>query len=178
MKIKMMTKEIERALSKYPIYSQDGLMGDAKLITKYFDPCSQWTWYVTEGERRDDGDWEFFGLVCGHEWEWGYFLLSQITEAHGTSAVQTSRGVHIFQLPLERDIHVQPGRLTVAEAVRSDGCGHCTCPEHLIKPRAASSEEPAEIIEVLAVCQPEAAPEPVSVGWARAPGVAGQQTLF
>ena len=170
MKIKMMTKEIERCLEKYPIYSQSGLMGDAKVITKFFDPCSQWTWYVTEGERCDDGDWEFFGLVCGHEWEWGYFRLSQLAEAHGTSAVQTSHGVHIFHLPLERDISVQPGRLTVCDLIYRDGCGDC--PAHLLL-----RSEP-ETIDALALCQPEAAPEPVSVGWARAPGVVGQQTLF
>lgn len=171
MKIKMMTKEIERCLEKHPIYSQAGLMGDAKVIAKFFDPCSQWTWYVTEGQRMDGGDWEFFGLVCGYEWEWGYFLLSQIEGAHSTSAVQTPHGVHAFQLPLERDIHVQPGRKTVSEMVYEDGCGHL-CPAHLL-----IREEP-EVIEVLQVCQPEAAPEPVSVGWTRAPGVVGQQTLF
>lgn len=176
MKIKMMTKEIERCLEKHPIYSQDGLMGDAKLITKFFDPCSYWTWYVTEGERREDGDWEFFGLVCGDEWEWGYFTLSQIMQARGKSQIQTPWGAHVFSLPMERDIHITPGRETVAQVVRRDGCGHCTCPENLIKPRAEVPAEP-EVIEVLQVCQPEAAPEPVSVGWTRAPGV-GQQTLF
>ena len=170
----MMTKEIEKSLAKFPMYSQDGRMGDAKLIAKYFDPCSQWTWYVTEGERTEDGDWEFFGLVCGQEWEWGYFRLSQLTEAHGTSAVQTSRGVHIFHLPLERDIHVIPGKDTVAEAVRRDGCGHCTCPEYLLSSR--DQEEP-ETIEVLAVCQPDAAPEPPAESWVRVPGLI-QQTII
>lgn len=125
--MKMMTKEIEKVLGKYPIYSQDGLMGDAKVVVKFFDPCSKWTWYATEGERREDGDWEFFGLVCGQEWEWGYFCLSQITEARGWMG-----------LPMERDRWLSPGAKTVAEVVRSD---YGDCPEHLIKPRAAHIEE-------------------------------------
>lgn len=125
--MKMMTKEIEKVLEKYPIYSQDGLMGDAKVVVKFFDPCSQWTWYVTEGERREDGDWEFFGLVRGLEWEWGYFCLSQITEARGRMG-----------LPMERDRWLAPGKMTMSQVVGSD-CGDC--PEHLIKPRAAHVEE-------------------------------------
>jgi len=35
---------------------------------------------VTEGSPQDD-DFLFFGLVIGLEIEWGYFSLSELTEA-------------------------------------------------------------------------------------------------
>ena len=155
--MKIMTKEIEKVLEKYPIYSQDGLMGDAKLITYFFDPMSNWTWYVTEGERREDGDWEFFGLVHGLEWEWGYFLLSDLcTKIPG-------------RLPIEREIWTQPLKHTVRELA-----GMCGCPEHLLIPHKETVEGFLETITIDA--RAESQPETVTVEWTAA-GY-GQQTLF
>ena len=91
--MKLMTKEIEKRLEKFPLYSQDGKEGDAEVVCKFFAPVGSWTWYVLEGEKTEDGDWEFFGIVDnvdGHEY--GYFTLSELAE------VSTP-----FGLKIERD---------------------------------------------------------------------------
>lgn len=106
----MMTKEIEKVLEKYPLYSQEGMGGDAKVIAHYFTPDSNWDWFVTEGQRTKDGDWEFFGLVHGLEWEWGYFRLSELT--------QEIPG----HMPIEREIYYDPCMLTVAGFAVPYGC--------------------------------------------------------
>lgn len=76
--MKLITKELERTLSKYPIYSQEGMMLDAKVIVKYFNPAGAGTWLITEAERLSNGDWRLFGYMHIYEWEWGYVLLSEL----------------------------------------------------------------------------------------------------
>ena len=76
--MKLLTKEIEKELEKYPIGSQDDLGEDAKVIVKYFNPCGAGTWLVTEAEKQADGDWLLFGYACITDWEWGYTLLSEL----------------------------------------------------------------------------------------------------
>ena len=92
--MKLLTKQIEAKLAKYPLYSQDGRGGDADIICKFFNPSGAGTWYVLEGEQLPDGDWEFFGIVDLYEREYGYFLLSEL---------QSYRGP--FGLGIERDLH-------------------------------------------------------------------------
>lgn len=86
--MKLLTKEIEKKLPK--LYSQENV-DNPKIIVKFFHPMSSFTWYVTEGEEIEDGDWRFFGLVDGHERELGYFHLSQLEE------------VKVMGLGIERD---------------------------------------------------------------------------
>ena len=74
----LMTKELEKQLSKYPIGSQDGKGEDADVIVKYFNPCGAGTWLITEGEKQENGDWLFFGYCHIFEWEWGYVMLSEL----------------------------------------------------------------------------------------------------
>lgn len=74
----LMTKELEKALSKYPLGSQDSKGTDAKVIAKYFNPYGTGTWLITEGEKQEDGDWLLFGYCYIYEWEWGYILLSEL----------------------------------------------------------------------------------------------------
>ena len=75
--MKLMTKQIEKALEKYPLYSQDGK--EEKIgICKFFNPCGVGTWHVFEGQKLADGDWLFFGIACIHEMEMGYFRLSDL----------------------------------------------------------------------------------------------------
>ena len=74
----LMTKELEKQLSKYPIGSQDGKGMNAEVIVKYFNPCGAGTWLITEGEKQENGDWLFFGYCYLFEWEWGYVMLSEL----------------------------------------------------------------------------------------------------
>ena len=61
---------------------------DKKVIVKLFHPASSWTWYVIEY----DGDDTCWGLVDGFELEYGYFALSELSQA-----------VEPFGLCVERD---------------------------------------------------------------------------
>lgn len=74
----LMTKELEKEFEKYPIGSQEGMMENAKVIVKYFNPCGVGTWLITEGEKQENGDWLFFGYCHLFEWEWGYVTLSEL----------------------------------------------------------------------------------------------------
>jgi|SRR5665213_1982418 len=91
--MKLLTKAIEAKFKTSPIGAHDGEKFP-KIIVKFFTPDSSWTWYATEGNPMPDGDFEFFGLVEGHESELGYFRLSEIQEIRGN-----------FGLPVERDLH-------------------------------------------------------------------------
>lgn len=98
--MKLLPKEIREILP--PLYSQDGKKGKAAVYVKYFTPSSSWTWMVLEGEPvldevQKEIDYKFFGLVYGHEREFGYFLLSELEEVRGPMG-----------LPIERDLHFKP----------------------------------------------------------------------
>lgn len=74
----LMTKELEKEFEKYPLGSQEGLMEEAKVVVKYFNPCGTGTWLITEGEKQENGDWLLFGYCNIFEWEWGYVMLSEL----------------------------------------------------------------------------------------------------
>ena len=101
--MKLLPKEIREKLP--PLYSQDGKGGKAVVYAKYFTPSSSWTWFATEGEpvldeSQNEVDFKFFGLVFGHEREFGYFLLSELEEVRGPMG-----------LPIERDLWFKPKAL-------------------------------------------------------------------
>jgi len=101
--MKLLPKEIRETLP--PLYSQDGKGGKAVVYVKYFTPSSSWSWFATEGEpvldeAQKEIDYKFFGLVYGHEREFGYFLLSELEEVRGPMG-----------LPIERDLHFKPKSL-------------------------------------------------------------------
>jgi hypothetical protein len=101
--MKLLTKEIREQLP--PLYSQEGKGGKAVVHVKFFTPSSSWTWYVTEGEPVLDEsgreiDFRFFGLVDGHDKEFGYFMLGELEEVRGPMG-----------MPIERDLHFKPKML-------------------------------------------------------------------
>jgi hypothetical protein len=78
--MKLLTANIRKQLPA--LGSTDGKPAkDRKVICKFFSAFSNWTWYTLEGEPREDGDYEFFGYVCGFEKEFGYFTLKELEEA-------------------------------------------------------------------------------------------------
>jgi hypothetical protein len=90
--MQLITKDIERKLEQHPLYSGDSLPRDEQeVIVKFFTPDSNWTWYVTEGQRRENGDWEFFGLVDGDCAELGYFCLSDFQDVKGPLGLYIER---------------------------------------------------------------------------------------
>lgn len=60
---------------------------------KLFHPASSWTWYIIE---CDNGQDICFGLVVGHETEFGYFSLRELSE------------VEVCGLHVERDLNFKP----------------------------------------------------------------------
>jgi len=66
-----------------PLYSQESCPTPIVHV-KLFTPDSSFTWFITEREEQEDGDWLLFGLVIGLEEEWGYSLLSEIASARGS----------------------------------------------------------------------------------------------
>lgn len=92
--MKLITKEIEKLINKYPIYSQQNKGTDAVCIVKFFNPCGIGTWIATEANLLEDGDIEFFGIVDLYTREWGYFLLSQLTEIKSPYGLSIEREIY------------------------------------------------------------------------------------
>lgn len=95
--MKLMTKEIEKRLEKFPLYSQDGKGDEAQVLCKFFAPIGSWTWYVLEADKYE-GDYELYGIVVNdYGKEYGYFMLSELQD---------------LSLPLglkvERDLYFSP----------------------------------------------------------------------
>lgn len=87
--MKLLTKAIERKIPA--LYSTEKVETLAKtIICKFFALGSGWTWYVVEGERQEDGDYLFFGLVNGFVKEWGYFTLHELKSIkwHGIPGIE------------------------------------------------------------------------------------------
>jgi hypothetical protein len=103
----MLPANVERAIP--PFYSDESTLGDRTVAVKFFSPYSGWRWYAIEGERTEDGDFLFFGLVAGFETEFGYFSLAEL------------EGITLFDFEVpavERDLHFT-GK-TVRKALESD----------------------------------------------------------
>ena len=83
--MKLLTAAIIKKLEKNPLYSGDSNTVSPVLV-KFFTPWSNWTWYVLEGTKDEEG-WLFFGLVDGHEKELGYFRLSELEEVAGPAGL-------------------------------------------------------------------------------------------
>ncbi len=71
---------------------------DPMVLVKLFDPTGSWTWYIIE---YDPESRTAFGLVDGFEAELGDFSMEELVELRGAMG-----------LPIERDIHWTPRRLS------------------------------------------------------------------
>jgi hypothetical protein len=97
----LLTKEIKSKLPK--LYTHDGKpANEVPIVIKFFTPDSNYSWFITEGEEQENGDWLFFGMVHGFEKEMGYFTLNELQSVKGT-----------FGLGVERDMYY--GNHTLAE---------------------------------------------------------------
>lgn len=110
--MKLLTEELVQKFEEYPLYSQDGKSGDAKVIAKFFNPMGQGTWLITEGDiiRDEQGnieDVEMFGFVnlVGMEYaELGYVSLNEL------QSIKLP-----FGMTIERDLYY-PEDITMREA--------------------------------------------------------------
>lgn len=72
---KLLTIDIRKQLPKLNETDEISL-AEKKIVCKFFSPYSGWRWYAVEF----DGEDTFFGVVVGHETEWGYFNLNELAE--------------------------------------------------------------------------------------------------
>ena len=89
--MKLLTKELLNKLPK--LYSQpahENPEEEMVFYVKLFTPDSNWTWFMAEYDPETEIAW---GLVKGHEQEFGSFDMKEIKELKGP-----------FGLPVERDI--------------------------------------------------------------------------
>ncbi len=91
---KLLDQESQKKLPQLYATEDQGL--DAEARVKFFTPDSNWTWYASEF----DGEDIFYGLVIGHEIEFGYFSLSELEQTKGP-----------LGLPIERDRYFEPRTL-------------------------------------------------------------------
>lgn len=119
--MKLITEELEKIFEKYPIGSQDGLGGKAKVIAKFFNPIGAGTWLITEGNKLENDDYEMFGYCnLGDDTiaELGYVYLSELQNLKLP-----------FGLGIERDLYMPKG-MTIIDAIKNAGF---TPPSHLIE---------------------------------------------
>lgn len=131
----LMTKELEKLFEKYPLGSQDGLGGQAKVIVKYFNPVGVGTWFITEGNKLDNGNYEMFGychLGDDEYAELGYVMLSELEKLNLP-----------FGLKIERDLYLSKD-CTLVDAIREVGI---TPPEYMLKDNKEEKDITDEIFD-------------------------------
>lgn len=131
----LMTKELEKLFEKYPLGSQDSLGGQAKVIVKYFNPVGVGTWFITEGNKLDNGDYEMFGychLGDDEYAELGYVMLSELEKLNLP-----------FGLKIERDLYLSKD-CTLVDAIRKVGI---TPPEYMLKDNKEEKDITDEIFD-------------------------------
>ena len=110
--MKLITKEIEKKFEEFPLYSQDGKGLNAEVLVKFFNPTGVGTWYITEANKLEDGDYEMFGychLGDDENAEFGNVLLSDLEE------IKLPYG-----LKIERDMYLENG-INLENALKRDG---------------------------------------------------------
>mgnify|MGYP000117048333 CR=1 FL=1 len=117
--MKLITKEIERAFKKHPLYSQENEGLDAEVVVKFFNPCGAETWLITEGNLQDDGDFLMYGYCYSGNDEmsdFGYITLSQLENKKLPLNIYT--GETVGYLEIERDKWL-PKNCTLESAMKS-----------------------------------------------------------
>ena len=110
--MKLLTKDLEVKLKEYPLGSQDGKLGNSKVIAKFFNPTGVGTWYIVEGKLLENGDAEMFGychLGDDELAEFGTVMLSEL------ESIQLPMGMTI-----ERDLYI-PKEIDLIQALKRDG---------------------------------------------------------
>ena len=110
--MKLITKEIEKKFEEFPLYSQDGKGLNAEVLVKFFNPTGVGTWYITEANKLEDGDYEMFGychLGDDENAEFGNVLLSDLED------IKLPYG-----LKIERDMYLENG-INLENALKRDG---------------------------------------------------------
>lgn len=81
-----------------PLYSQEARGEEALALVKFFTPWTSWTWYVSE---YDPDERIFFGVVVGHEREYGHFALDELEAIRGPGDLRVERDLYWTPKPLK-----------------------------------------------------------------------------
>lgn len=83
-----------RTSDKLPTIDESLAIESPIAKVKLFDPSGSWTWYVAAYDPETRTAW---GLVDGHEKEYGEFAMEELVAIRGQ-----------FGLPIERDLYFTP----------------------------------------------------------------------
>ena len=73
---RLITSELQKTLTEYPLYSQDGKQKDALCIAMFY--LGNIRWYIMEGQQ-EGSDFTLYGIVAGlHETEYGYLSANEM----------------------------------------------------------------------------------------------------
>lgn len=116
----LFTKEIEAALERYPLYSQDDKGREAVAVCRLVLQGTPWAWYVLEGNRIELDEaaandakikagptWQLFGIVCSNTapaGEYGYFLLAELEAIQVKAPVIDEADNVIGNIPLKVEL--------------------------------------------------------------------------
>ena len=81
-----------------PLYSQEEQGENAIAVVKFFTPWTNWTWYASE---YDPEGRIFFGIVVGHEREFGNFSLDELKAIRGPGNLRIERDLYWSPKPLK-----------------------------------------------------------------------------
>lgn len=92
--MKLMTKEIEKALEKTGYEPPICHLIDAPVIVKYSNPCGYETWLVVGGQRDGD-DWILHNYGRNlYGWSWGTVFLSDLASYKGRLGLGIERDLY------------------------------------------------------------------------------------
>jgi len=99
--MELLPKEIAAKIPK--LYETESITLPEKVAyAKFFHPALNWTWYVVEYDGSDT----CFGLVVGHETEFSYFSLQELSQIK-------------VGLPIERDLYFRPNQVRDLQAYKA-----------------------------------------------------------
>jgi len=94
--MKLLPEKIAKRLP--PLYSQEEQGDNAIAAVKFFTPWTGWTWYASE---YDPEQRLCFGVVVGHEREFGYFALADLETIRGPGGLRIERDLYWKPRPLK-----------------------------------------------------------------------------
>lgn len=75
---RLVTEEVQKALTAYPLYTQDGKQKNAVCVCLY--RIGNVRWYILEGQEEGN-DFTFYGIVAGlYETEYGYISANELQD--------------------------------------------------------------------------------------------------
>lgn len=87
-------EQLKQAISKYPLYSQDGKGTNAVVLAKA--SIGKWIWYILEGNDLNNNDLDLYGLVNGQELEYGYFRYLDFININNDANIQDNVKLEIL----------------------------------------------------------------------------------